>query len=68
MSNLRCFTVLTVIRMPVKPSVADGHPECNRWMAGAYFKWPRCAVCWKGELLSTRGALADKLNELMHRS
>ena len=39
-----------------------------RWMAGAYFKWPRCAVCWKGELLSTRGALADKLNELMHRS
>ena len=39
-----------------------------RWMAGAYFKWPRCAVCWKGELLSTRGALADKLNELMRRS
>ena len=29
MSNLRCFTVPTVIRMPVKPSVADGRPECT---------------------------------------
>ncbi|CAE7298810.1 unnamed protein product [Symbiodinium sp. CCMP2592] len=39
-----------------------------RWLEGAYFKWTRCAVCWKGELLDSQGALANKLNELMDRS
>ncbi|CAE7516940.1 unnamed protein product [Symbiodinium sp. CCMP2592] len=39
-----------------------------RWLEGAYFKWTRCAVCWKGELLDSQGALANKLNELMDRT
>ena len=39
-----------------------------RWLDGAYFKWPRCAVCWKGELLSSKGAMAERLDVLMKRS
>ena len=39
-----------------------------RWLNGAYFKWPRCAVCWKGELLASKGALAERLNVLMKGS
>ena len=39
-----------------------------KYLEGAYFKWSRCAVCWKGELLDSHGALANRLNELMDRS
>ena len=39
-----------------------------KYLEGAYFKWSRCAVCWKGELLDSHGAMADKLKELMDRT
>ncbi|CAE7203383.1 unnamed protein product [Symbiodinium sp. CCMP2592] len=39
-----------------------------RWLEGAFFRWPRCAVCWKGELLDSTRALNERLDELMNRN
>ena len=56
------------IGMPSELGVVEGPQLCTDGSMGRNFKWPRCAVCWKGELLASKGAMAERLDVLMKRS
>ncbi|CAE7410083.1 unnamed protein product [Symbiodinium sp. CCMP2592] len=56
------------VQMACKTRCGRRTANVYRWLDGSYFKWPRCAVCWKGELLDSTQALNERLDELMNRN